>query len=536
MRMVHSRSTRGFLGLAVLAAFLVLAVGALGCGGDSATTTTAPEGSTTETTGGAVQTGGVLRVATQPGNADFDPALFAGNPADIALQHQVLEKLITLDPEFNLQPTLATEWESADGTAWKLTLRDGVKFSNGAPFTADDVVYTMDRLRDPEVGSAMVQVYSNIDTIVADDPTHVTFTLKSPDGEFPRSLTDYRTLMLSKDVDPTKELVGTGPFMLESVAAESGAILKKNPNYWGTDDKGNQLPYLDEVRFIYSPDMAGQIEGLQGGSIDWIGGLTAELKQTVEANTSLKTISTPTNYCFELQIRTDVEPGSKLEFRQAIMAGTDRQAIVDLVAPGIADAGNGTLVGPGYADYYLDESVPYDPEKAKQLLADAGYGDGVKIRLVTQTTDVIPAIATAWQAQMKQIGIDVEIVQIPADVFYSEEGEDNWYQAPFCIVDWGTRAAPITYFQLALTSDATWNYQRWSNPEFDALAKQIVVELDPAKRAEAYAKAQRILQDQVPMMNFMVNEGVAGQPANLQGIALAPDWPQTLFTTAYFTE
>ena len=537
MKMVRTRDARVLVVLGILAALLVLAVAAAGCGGDETGTETTAAGGSTETTSGAgPQMGGVLRVATQPGNADFDPALFAGNPADIQLQHAVLEKLVTLDQEFNLQPTLATEWSSEDGQVWTFTLRDGVTFSNGSPFTADDVVYTMDRLRDPELGSAMVQVYANIDTITADDPTHVTFTLKTPDGEFPKSLTDYRTLMLSKDVDPTKELIGTGPFMLDTVTAESGATLKKNPSYWGTDDQGNQLPYLDELRFVYSPDMAGQIEGLQGGSIDWVGGLTAELKQTVEANPDLKTISTPTNYCFELQIRTDVEPGSKLEFRQAIMAGTDRQAIIDLVAPGLADPGNGTLVGPGYADYYLDQPVPYDPDKAKQLLADAGYADGVKIKLVTQSVDVIPAIATAWQAQMKQIGIDVEILQVPADVFYSEEGEDNWYQAAFSIVDWGTRAAPITYFQLALTSDATWNYQRWANPDFDALAKQIVVELDAAKRADLYKQAQQILLDQVPMMNFMVNEGVAGEPANLEGIVLAPDWPQTLFGSAYFAQ
>lgn len=518
----------------------MLSVAAIGCSSSSGTsstdTTAAGASSTVTTAGGAIQTGGVLRVATQPGNGDLDPALMAGNTADIQLQHQVLEKLVTLDQDFNLQPTLATEWSSTDGKVWKFTLRDGVKFSNGNPFAADDVVYTMDRLRDVKLGSPMAKVYSNIASVTADDSTHVTFTLATPDGDFPKSLTDYRTLMLSKSVDPKKELIGTGPFMLDSIAAESGATLKKNPTYWAKDDQGIQLPYMDEVRFVYSPDMAGQIEGLQGGSIDFVGGLTAELKQTVEANPAFKTISTPTNYCFELQIRTDKGPGSKLAFRQAIMAGTDRQAIIDLVAPGMADPGNGTLVGPAYKDYYLNEPVPYDATKAKQLLADAGYANGIKIKLVAQKTDIVPAIATAWQAQMKAIGVEVEIVQVPADVFYAEKGVDNWYQADFSIVDWGTRATPITYFQLALISDAAQNYQRWSNPDFDKLVKQIVVELDAAKRADLYKQAQKILLDQVPMMNFVVNQGVAGEPAKLAGISLAPDWPQTLFGSAHFTK
>ena len=193
------------------------------------------------------------------------------------------------------------------------------------------------------------------------------------------------------------------------------------------------------------------------------------------------------------------------------MAGTDRQAIVDLVAPGVADPGNGTLVGPAYADDYLSTSVAYDPEKAKQLLADAGYADGVDIKLVAQNTDPVPAVATAWQAQMKEIGVNVSIQQVPVDVYYADKGTDNWYEADFSVVDYGTRAVPNTYFQLALTSTAPWNYSRWKDPEFDALSQQISTELDATKRAELYKQAQTILQDQVPMMNFLVNTAVAGQ-------------------------
>ncbi|MFA4965069.1 MAG: ABC transporter substrate-binding protein [Thermoleophilia bacterium] len=515
--------------VAVLTFIVALSVAGSGCG-DS----TSPD-STTGT--GTLQTGGILKIGAQPGNANFDPALFAGAVPDIQLQAQVYEKLVTLGADFTVQPALATEWSSADGKVWVFKLRDGVTFSNGKAFTADDVVYTMDRLRSKELGSPMADVYSNIVSVEATDPATVTFTLESVDAEFPASLTDYRTLMLCKDVaDPAKEMVGTGPFVLESISAEDRAILKKNPSYWGTDAEGNKLPYLDEVDFIYSPDIAGQVEGLQGGTLNWVGGLTAEQKQTVETNTSLKTVSTPTNYCFELQIRTDQKPGSDLRVRQAIMAGTDRQAIIDLVAPGLAEPGNGTLVGPAYAADYLDTSVAYDPEKAKQLLADAGYASGLEIKLVAQTADPVPAIATAWQAQMKSIGVDVSIQQVPVDVYYADKGTDNWYQAAFSIVDYGTRAVPNAYFQLALTSTAPWNYSRWKEPQFDTLSQQISTELDAAKRSDLYKQAQQILQDQVPMMNFLVNTAVAGQTATIDGIALAPDWPQTLMRDAHYTQ
>ena len=180
--------------------------------------------------------------------------------------------------------------------------------------------------------------------------------------------------------------------------------------------------------------------------------------------------------------------------------------------------------------------MPYDPAKAKQLLADAGYAGGVKIKLVAQTTDPVPAIATAWQAQMKQIGVDVSIQQVPVDVYYADKGTDNWYQAAFSIVDYGTRAVPNTYFQLALTSTAPWNYSRWKDPAFDTLSQQISTELDATKRADLYKQAQTMLQDQVPMMNFLVNTAVAGQSSDVDGVFLAPDWAQSLFRDAHYTQ
>jgi|BarGraNGADG00312_2_1021985.scaffolds.fasta_scaffold19727_1 peptide/nickel transport system substrate-binding protein len=521
----------------VLAVAMVLpvAVGLLAlvtaCGGSGGASSASP------TAGGAVKTGGVLKIGSQPGNINFDPALFAGAVPDILLQQQIYEKLVTLGQDLSVQPTLATKWDSPDGKVWTFTLRDGITFSNGQPFTSADVVYTMDRLRSKKLGSAMADVYANIKSVTAPDPTTVVFTLASVDSEFPASLTDYHTLMLCKSVkNPAKVAVGTGPFTLKSISAEDRAILMKNPAYWGKDAQGNQLPYLDEVDFIYSPDIAGQVAGLQGGSLNWVGGLSAEQKQAVEGSSSLKAVTTNTNYCFELQIRTDQKPGSDLKFRQALMAGTDRQAIVGLAAPGVAVPGNGTLVGPAYKADYLTTSVPYDQAKAKQLLADAGYSSGVKIKLVAQTTDPVPAVATAWQAQMKQIGVDVSIQQVPVDVFYADKGQDNWYQAAFSVVDYGTRAVPNNYFQQALVTGGAYNYSRWSNPQFDALSKQISTELDPAKRAKLYQQAQAILQDQVPMMNFLVNTAVAGQSANIDGVFLAPDYAQSLFRDAHYTQ
>jgi peptide/nickel transport system substrate-binding protein len=519
-----------FGAVGVLLALTIMTVAA-GCG------TAANSDSSSPSASGAIKTGGTVTVGSPTGSGQYDPALFAGNPADIFLQRQVLQHLVYLGDGMTVQPELATEWESADGKVWTFTLQDGVTFSNGEAFTADDVVYTMDRLRDKKLGSPMAEAFSFIKSVVADDPTHVTFNLKTVTSTFPASLTDYRVMMLCKSVkDPMKNLVGTGPFMLESFAAEDRAELVKNPSYWEKDAAGNPLPYLDGFTIVYSADSAGQVGGLQGGAVNWVGGLSSEQAATVEADPSLRLATASSNQHYTIQIRCDQGPGKVLAFRQALMAGTDRQGIVDLVAPGIGDPGNGTQVGPAYGSAYLSDPGTYDPAKAKQLLSEAGFGNGVKIKLVTQSSEPMPSIATVWQAQMKEIGVDVEIQQVPPDVFYADEGTDNWFQADFGTVDWGARAVPLTYFQFTSVSDGPWNFSRWSDPQFDAVAKDIPLTLDAAQQDELYKQAQQILIDQVPMINPLIMKCVAGETANLEGVRLGSTWPESYFGAAHVTD
>jgi len=531
-RMKTSRllTSKGLAAAALLALVAIIPL-AIGCGSPS------PSTSASSSAGGAVKPGGVVNIGATAGSATWDPALQPGNASDAARMDQLYEKLVYLGQDLTIQPGLATSWDTPDGKTWTFKLRDGVTFTNGAKFTSADVVYTMERLRSEKLGSPMASVFAIVKSVTAPDPLTVVFKLSSVASEFPGSLTDYRVLMLCKSVsDPAKEAVGTGPFMLKSYSPEDRAVLVKNPNYWGKAADGTQLPYLDEIDYVYSPDAAAQLEALQGGTVQWLGTLTSEQKQALAGNSQIKTVEMRSNFNYDMMIRCDRKPGSDLRVRQALWLGTDRQAIIDLVAPGTADPGNGTFVGPAYKDYYLNSSPAYDPAKAKQLLAAAGYANGLKITLAAQNTYVVPAMATAWQAQMKEIGVQVNIHVVPPDVFYADKGTDTWYQCDFGIVDWATRAAPVTYFQLALTSNAAWNFGKFKNPEFDNLTKQIVLELDATKRAELYKQAQQIIQDQVPGVIFLVKTGVSGSAKDLDGVTLAPDDFEVLFRGAHYTQ
>jgi peptide/nickel transport system substrate-binding protein len=194
------------------------------------------------------------------------------------------------------------------------------------------VVYTFKRLQDPNVGSPLGKSLTGVD-IKAVDPTHVQFTLTDPNPEFPAQVSDYHAAILSKSVqDPTKTWVGTGPFILESYAAEDRASLKKNPNYWMKDDQGNALPYLDAVELVFSPDLAGQVSALQGGQVQFVGGLSSELVDSIKKDKNLKVLTGPSSaFHYVIHMRSDAgHPAADPKIRQALQLGTDHQALIDV--------------------------------------------------------------------------------------------------------------------------------------------------------------------------------------------------------------
>ena len=521
--------------LVAICMLVLLAVSSLAlvaCGGDGTASS-----SESPAAAGAITPGGVLTVACQP-PANLDPHFAALAPEEL-INHQVYDWLVILDGQNNPTPSLATEWEmSEDGKTWTFTIRDDVKFSDGTPLTSEDVKTSFDRMRDPKVGAPTASVYTYIKSIDAPDATHVVFNLSSANPEFVKDTADYHAAVIPKtNTDPAKKWIGSGPFMVEKYAAEDRMTLVKNPNYWGKDDEGAQLPYLDGVTFVFSPDEGSQVAALQGGQAQFVAGLTAELAAQIEADPSIKLLNTPSNFHLLIHMRSDEgHPANNVQLRQALRAGTDVQGLIDIVRPGYATVGNTTPVGDVYGDYYLDEAPPYDPEKAKQLLAEAGYADGFEMTLYAMQYGDANAFATAWKEQMAQIGVTVNIESIPADVYYSSKGEASWMECDFGITNWADRATPVAYYNLAYVTDGLYNESHWSDPEFDTLTKQINSELDATKRAELYQQSQQILIDRGPVIVMGHENALAGQAADVDGIELAIDWAQTVFVKGYYTK
>ena len=417
--------------------------------------------------------GGILKKAFfAPTN--LDPA-FLSSITDDEIGKFWGDFLVFIDEDLrpDASRSLAEKWSvSSDGLSWTFTVRRGVKFNNGQELTSKDVKFTIDRLRDPKVGAATVALFASIDQIVTPDARTVVFKLKKPDPDLVTNLGDYHAIIVWSGIKNfATEHIGTGAFIIDSYLPEDRMTLKRNPSYWRKDAKGNQLPYLDGIEFIFLADASAQVEALRGGQVDYLIYLPSEYVQTVASDPNLVVYQKPSNTHYVVHMRSDRKPFSDVRVRQAFRAAIDRKAILDGAFQGLGVTGRDTPFGPAYTDFYLDvPELPRDLAKAKKLLADAGYGSGLKITLTAQQASPVPAMATILKEQLAQVGVNVDIQLVPPDVYY---GADNlWLNADFAITDWGARAAPQPYLDLAYTTGAQWNESHWSDPEIDALSRR----------------------------------------------------------------
>lgn len=415
--------------------------------------------------------------------------------------------------------SLAESWETSEnGLIWTFRLRQGVQFHNGEKLTAKDVKFTFDRLRDPKLGAATVGLYANIAAMDTPDDNTIVITLKKPNPDLLTDLGDYHApVRWHGTKDFNKELIGTGPFVVDKYLPEDRMTFKRNPNYWRVDSEGNRLPYLDGITYLFLAEAAAQVEALRGGQVDYLIYLPSEYVNEVKQDPNLVVYEIPSNLHYAVHMRSDRKPFSDVRVRQAFRAAIDREAILIGSYEGLGVTGRDTPFGPAYADFYLDvPEIKPDPEKAKKLLAEAGYADGLKVTLTTQQISPVPAMATILKEQLAAVGVTVDIQLVPSDVYY---GADNlWLEADFAITDWGARAAPQNYLDLAYTCKAKWNESHWCDAEIDKLSAQAASETDRAKRAEIYKQIQKIFMERGPVLIPFFSNSLWGANKKVKGI------------------
>ena len=480
-----------------------------------------PNGSTSDESSEIIseKNGGVLRCANLP-PTKMDPA-FMSMIAEGHIVRQWADFLVYIDEnnQPDLERGLAKHWEVDEtGTVWTFKIREGVKFHDGKELTSSDVKFTFDRLRDPNVGAVTVDLYSGIEEISTPDNYTVVFKLKDTNPDFLMDLGDYHAVILDADnTDYATNWNGTGPFYIDEYIPEDRIIFKRNPNYWLKDQDGHALPYLDGMEFLLLSDPSAQIEALRSGQVDYLIHVPTELVSVIEDDPDINILRKPSNTTWVIRIRSDRPPANDVRVRQALKAGTNNKELLEGAIHGFGVIGYNTPFGPTHGDYFLEVPEPIcDVEKAKKLLADAGYADGLEITLYVQEQSPVPAMATIWKEQMAKIGVTVNIQLVPADIYF---GADNmWLEVDFGITDWSARPYPQPYLDMAYITDAPWNECHWSDPEIDELADLASKEMNHDERVKLYHRIQEIFIERGPIIVPFFVDNLWGARTDVKGL------------------
>ncbi|WP_432991934.1 ABC transporter substrate-binding protein [Dactylosporangium sp. CA-233914] len=523
-------SRRSFLIRASVAGLSIPTIGAVlaACGNSSES---APSDGGTAA-GGPPKAGGTLNVGLVTPSSQVDP-VFMIDVGAVDTVMMVGEYLCFPDADLTLRPRLATSWKAQDAKTWTFTLREGVKFHNGQPMTAADVVATFDLITDPATNSAASQslggVLSKGNTEKVDDHT-VTFHLDRPYADFPYlvSAFGYNTVILPKGYTPgefTSKPVGTGPYMFKSYTPQVRASLVKNPNYWQPG-----RPYVDALNISYFADPNAQILALQSGSIDLIPSVEPSALRAIKGNSSIVQLPAGSSSFQSMQMRTDSGPLADKRIRQALALSLDRGALISTLMNGKGTVANDHLFAPIFP---VSEPVAKtivqrkrDIEQAKTLLAAAGHPNGLSVELTTARLFECVDHATLIKQMAKDAGFDITLNILTPDAYFASGSNSPWLNSPLAITNWGSRGSASQIIEATVLTSSTSNSAHYANPTLDELVKTFDAELDQDKRAGIGTKIATILNDDVPLGISYFKNQVRVTAAKVHGAPAGPgDYP-----------
>jgi peptide/nickel transport system substrate-binding protein len=457
------------------------ALGACGGGGTATTKTNAPPVKTRK--------GGMLRIGVSGGGAqDTLDAHKGTTDADYARITQLYDRLTEYDRENKLRLALAEELTPAKGaTSWTVRLREGVTFHDGKPLTADDLIYSLQRISDPKdpknAASSLTLVdFSGMRKL--DDRT-VRIPMKGPMVDFPDQMTRLTAAIVPRGYDPKKP-IGTGPFKFESLSPGQQSVFTRNPSYWR--DGG---AHVDGVTIINFADDTGRVDALLGGQVEAITNLPAAQISAIGANSALKVLNSKTGAWQPFTMRVDKAPFDDVRVRQAFRLMVDREQMVKQVLSGNGTVGNDLYArnDPAYASDLPQRAQ--DLAQAKSLLKQAGR-EGLSIELVTAPVfQGAVEGAQVFAQQAKGAGVNVKIRKLDSATFYGPNylkwvfSQDFWYSNYYLV-----QAAQATM------PGAAYNETHWADPRWTKLVQQARGEVDDARRKELLHEAQKIEYDE----------------------------------------
>ena len=399
----------------------------------------------------------------------------------------VFEGLVKPDPNGNLIPAVASDYTIADtGDTFTFTLRKGVKFHDGSTVTVGDVVYSISRVAGLETGEPLIAAFKAVKSVEAPDDHTVVIQTAEPYLEFLSYLT---AAIIPEGSDPADGLVGTGPYKFVSRAAQENIILARFDDYWG--EKANIANVTFKI--IENADML--VMSLKSGAIDLCAHLTST--QTAELGKDFTVAEGSMNIVQAMYLNNAYGPLQDVRVRQALCYAVDRQAILDLVSDG-----KGSILGssmyPAFGKYYNDLSNYYtqDIEKAKSLLAEAGYPNGFDLTITAPANYQIHVdTAQVIAEQLKAIGVNCSIDTVEWSTWLEKVYQNRDYEAT--VVGFDTSSAMTAQSLLArFESTSGKNVCNFSFPEYDKVYADAIAATDEGVQIACYKECQEALCQQ----------------------------------------
>ena len=465
--------------------------------------------------------GGTVTVGITQEPSVFDPHTVVA-AGDKEILFNVFEGLYKFDSDGNLNPCLATDVEiTENSTVYTFTIRDGVTFHNGNPMTADDVVYSLKRAAGLLDGqdAALVAELDGIKSVEVKDGK-VVVTLESSNSE----LLSYFTAAIIPDEvsDIGATPIGTGPFKFDSYTIGQDVTLLKNENYWIPE-----LPYIDKAVFKITADMdAGLIE-LQNGTIDIFPYLTPDRTSQLDPN-SFEIQQKGSNMVQIFALNNSVKPLNDKRVREAICYAINRDDLIKVTMDGAGEPLT-TAMSPAMGKYYdtsLDGTYKQDIEKAKSLLAEAGYANGFDLTITVPSNYLVHVnTAVELKSELSAVGINCTINQVDWATWLSDTYQGRNFEST--VIALTSNYAPYDVLNRYQTNESG-NFINYSNPKVDELMAQILLETDDAKKVDYYHQVLGLLLEDSASCYLQDPANIVAVSKRISGYTLYPMYVQDL--------
>jgi len=434
---------------------------------------------------------------------------------------QIYDGLVEVNAALELEPALATSWTvSDDGLTYVFQLREGVTFHNGRPFTAEDVVYSYERIMDPDTGSPFASRFTEVASVEATGEHEVTFQMNTAFAPFLSNLTNL-TVVPREVVEANGNLqqvaVGTGPFMLEEVVPDTYVLLVANPNYYREGQPG-----VAEIRYNVVPEASTRAAGIRTGTYHLIPDVDPATAETLRGARGVTLMGVQDLAYTLLGFNVTREPFDDPKVREAINYAIDRDEIVEAVYFGNAVPGG--PLSPGLQAWATDTSAfaCYDTnlDRARELLAEAGYPNGFETSILTfGTIQVVSDLAQVLQAQLGQVGIDVDVNIAEFGAFV--QGWRNSDFDMFVSLNGGS-SDPDGYLHRTFVTGGSTNVYKFSDPAVDQLLNQGRTTSDTAERVNIYDHLQKRLACTGPIAHIAYGTLFSAVSDDVEGFQQLP--------------